>query len=122
MKVAVSAEGIGLDSAVDARFGRAAYFLVVDTETMDFECIGNDALSAPGGAGINAAKAVADSGAKAVLTGNCGPNAARTLAAAGVKLYAGVSGTVKDAIEALKSGQLAESGGPTVDSHFGTGS
>lgn len=122
MKVAVTAEGTGLDSAVDARFGRAAYFIVVDTETMEFECIGNDAVSAAGGAGISAAKTVADSGAKAVLTGNCGPNAARTLAAAGVKLYAGASGTVEDAIEAFKSGKLAESAGPTVDSHFGTGS
>jgi predicted Fe-Mo cluster-binding NifX family protein len=122
MKVAVSAEGNGLNSAVDARFGRAPNFIVVDTETMEFECISNDALSAAGGAGISAAKTVADSGAKAVLTGNCGPNAVRTLAAAGVKLYAGVSGTVRDAIEAFKSGRLTESAGPTVDAHSGTGS
>jgi MinD superfamily P-loop ATPase len=100
MKIAVTSTGNSLDSEVDARFGRAAYFLVVDTETMDFECIGDEALSASGGAGISAAKTVVDSGAKAVLTGNCGPNAARTLSAAGVKLYAGVSGAVKDAIEA----------------------
>lgn len=122
MKVAVSAEGSGLDSAVDARFGRAANFIVVDTETMEFDFIVNGAVNAAGGAGISAAKTVADCGAEAVLTGNCGPNAARTLAAAGVKLYAGVSGTVKEVIEAFKNGKLAETDGPTVDSHFGTGS
>ncbi len=121
MKIAVTSTGNSLDSQVDARFGRAANFIVVDTETMDLECISNDAVSAAGGAGISAAKTVVDSGAKAVLTGNCGPNAARTLAAAEIKLYANVSGSVEDAIEAFKSGQLAESTGPTVDSHFGTG-
>ena len=121
MKVAISAEGTSLDSAVDARFGRAANFIVVDTETMEFECISNDAATAAGGAGISAAKAIADSGAKAVLTGNCGPNAARTLAAAGVKLYANAGGTVKDAVEAFKNGQLNENDGPTVESHFGIG-
>ncbi len=120
MKIAVTSTGNTLDSQVDPRFGRAAYFLVVDTETMEFECISNDAVSAAGGAGISAAKTVADSGAKAVLTGNCGPNAARTLAAAGIKLYANVSGTVKDAVESFKNGKLAENDGPTVESHFGT--
>ena len=65
MKIAVTSTGNTLDSQVDPRFGRAAYFLVVDTETMEFECISNDAVSAAGGAGISAAKTVADSGAKA---------------------------------------------------------
>lgn len=122
MKIAVTSTGDTLDSQVDGRFGRAANFIVVDTETMEFECISNEAVSAAGGAGISAAKTVADSGAKAVLTGNCGPNAARTLAAAGIKLYANVGGTVKEAIEAFKKGELTENNGPTVDLHFGTGS
>ena len=121
MKIAVTSIGDSLDSPMDARFGRAANFIVVETETMSFECISNNAVSAASGAGISAAKTVADSGAKAVLTGNCGPNAARTLTAAGVKLYANVSGSVKDAIGAFKNGKLTESTGPTVDSHFGTG-
>jgi predicted Fe-Mo cluster-binding NifX family protein len=120
MKIAITSMGNTLDSQVDARFGRAANFIVVDTETMEFDCINNDAAAAAGGAGISAAKTVADSGAKAVLTGNCGPNAARTLAAAGVKMYANVGGIVKDAIEAFKNGQLSENDGPTVDLHFGT--
>jgi predicted Fe-Mo cluster-binding NifX family protein len=121
MKVAVTAEGNSLDSGVDPRFGRAANFIIVDTETMEFECISNEAVTAAGGAGISSAKTVADAGAEAVLTGNCGPNAARTLAAAGVKLYAGVRGSVKEAIEAFKSGKMTENDGPTVESHFGTG-
>jgi predicted Fe-Mo cluster-binding NifX family protein len=119
MKIAITASAEGIDCAVDPRFGRAAYFAIVDTETGQCNSIPNEAVSAGGGAGITAAKTVADAGAQAVLTGNCGPNAVRTLQAAGVKIYAGVTGTVKEAIEAFKAGKLNETQGPTVESHFG---
>jgi predicted Fe-Mo cluster-binding NifX family protein len=94
--------------------------MVGDTETMEFGPIENDNVTAAGGAGISAAKLVIDAGAEAVLTGNCGPNAERTLSAGGVKLYTGVSGTVTEAIEAFKAGKLTEASGPNVGSHFGT--
>jgi len=108
-----------MDSPVDQRFGRAAYFVVVDTETMDFSVIDNENVAAAGGAGISSAKAVVDAGAEAVLTGNCGPNAERTLTAAGAKLYTGTTGTVAEAIELFKSGKLTEAAGPSVQEHFG---
>ena len=60
-----------------------------------------------------------DAGAKAVLTGNCGPNAERTLSAAGVKLYTAVTGTVEEAVKLFKSGKLSEASGPNVKPHFG---
>jgi predicted Fe-Mo cluster-binding NifX family protein len=119
MKIAVTSTGKTLDSQVDPRFGRAAYFIVVDTETMEFNAFENQNVAAGGGAGIGSAKTVIDVGAEAVLTGNCGPNAQRTLSAAGVKLYIGVTGTVSEAIELYKSGKLAEAAGPNVQSHFG---
>ena len=74
-----------------------------------------------GGAGIQAAQMVAKSGAGVVITGNLGPKAADTLAAAGVRTYLGASGTVRQAMEHYKAGQLQESSGPTVESHFSTG-
>ena len=120
MKIAITSTGKTLDSQVDPRFGRAACFIVVDTETMDFNVIENESVAAAGGAGVSSAKVVIDAGAEAVLTGNCGPNAQRTLSAAGVKLYTGVAGTVSEAIELLKSGKLAEAAGPNVQAHFGT--
>ena len=121
MKIAVTSVGKTMDSPVDQRFGRAAYFVVVDTETMDFTVIDNENVAAAGGAGISSAKAVVDAGAEAVLTGNCGPNAQRTLSAAGVRLYTGVTGTVAEAVELFKGGKLTEAEGPNVQSHFGTG-
>jgi predicted Fe-Mo cluster-binding NifX family protein len=120
MKIAVSSTGKSLESAVDQRFGRAACFAVVDTETMEFQVLENASVAAAGGAGINSAKMVADAGAEAVLTGNCGPNAERTLSAAGIKLYTRVTGTVAEAIEQFKAGKLDEAAGPNVQAHWGT--
>ncbi|MDH4239784.1 MAG: NifB/NifX family molybdenum-iron cluster-binding protein [Phycisphaerae bacterium] len=121
MKIAVTSVGKTLDSEVDQRFGRAAYFIIIDTEVMDFNVIENESVTAGGGAGISSAKAVIDAGAEAVLTGNCGPNAQRTLSAAGVRLYTGVTGKVAEAVELFKDGKLTEAEGPNVQSHFGTG-
>jgi predicted Fe-Mo cluster-binding NifX family protein len=117
MKVAVTAQGKTLDSPVDPRFGRAAGFALVDTETMAFDVIEN--VSGASGAGIAAAKTVIDAGAQAVLTGNCGPNAEQTLRAGGVKLFTGLSGTVAEAIEQFKQGKLVEAQGPNVERHAG---
>lgn len=120
MKIAITSTGQTLDSQVDQRFGRAVCFVIIDTETMDFSAIENSNVAAASGAGISSAKAVIDAGALAVLTGNCGPNAERTLSAAGIKLYIGVTGTVSEAVELFKSGKLTEADGPNVQSHFGT--
>jgi predicted Fe-Mo cluster-binding NifX family protein len=119
MKIAVTSTGKTLDSQVDPRFGRTAYFIIVDTETMDFTVIENENIAAGGGAGISSAKTVIDTGAQAVLTGNCGPNAERTLNAAGVKLYTSVNGTVSEAVELFKAGKLTETTEPNVQTHFG---
>lgn len=121
MKIAVTSTGKTLDSQVDPRFGRAACFIIIDTETMDFSAIENESVAAAGGAGISSAKAVIDAGAQAVITGNCGPNAERTLTAAGIKLYVGATGTVAEAVELFKNGKFNEAIGPNVQPHFGMG-
>jgi predicted Fe-Mo cluster-binding NifX family protein len=119
MKIAITSTGKTLDSQVDPRFGRASRFIIIDTETTDFSVIENESVAAAGGAGIGSAKTVIDSGADAVLTGNCGPNAVRTLNAAGVKLYTGVTGTISDAIELFKTGKLTQATGPDFKPQFG---
>ena len=121
MKIAITSSGPTLDSQVDPRFGRAQYLLVVSTEALDVDAVENPNVAAGGGAGVQTAQMVISRGAEAVLTGNCGPNAFRTLGAAGVKVYAGVSGTVRAAVEEFMRGELRHLSGPSVSGHFGTG-
>ena len=119
MKVAVSATGPELTSTVDQRFGRARYFLVVDTPERSVRVVDNSpAVSATQGAGVQAAQAVIDSGAEALITGHCGPKAFRVLQAAGVKVYLNAQGTVEEALSQLETGQLVEAGAPDVESHW----
>ena len=119
MKIAVTAKGKTLDDAVDPRFGRCAFFVVVDTETMDTEALDNAAAGLGGGAGIQSAQLMADRDVEVVLTGNCGPNAHRTLQAADIQVVVGVSGSVGEAVEAYRSGELSAAESPNVQSHFG---
>jgi len=118
MKICVSAASGSLDSEIDSRFGRCAYFVIVDSETMEFNAISNDSYSAAHGAGIQAAQTVANMGVKVVITGNVGPNAFNVLSAAGIKIVTGASGSIKEAVEKYKTGQLQETGNPTVGGHF----
>ncbi len=121
MMIAVSAVDDNLDAELDPRFGRCQYFIFVDVESMKFEAVQNESANAMGGAGIQAAQNVADMKAEVVLTGNMGPNAFQTLSAAGIKIITGVSGTVKDAIEKFKAGELKETAAPNVATHSGMG-
>jgi predicted Fe-Mo cluster-binding NifX family protein len=107
MKIAVSSAGPSLDDLVDPRFGRCACFLIVETDTLEFEAIENSSKNLGGGAGIEAAQRVADRGATHVLTGYCGPNAEKMLAAAGIRIVSGCAGTVREAVEQFRSAGTA---------------
>jgi predicted Fe-Mo cluster-binding NifX family protein len=107
MKIAITSLGQDLNSQIDPRFGRAAYILIVDTVHNGVEAIDNsENINAFKGAGIQAAAMVGRKGAEVLLTGYCGPNAYKTLQAAGVKVVNDVSGKVEDAVEALIQGNL----------------
>ena len=121
MKICISAIANSLDAQVDPRFGRCPYFVIVDSETLQFEAIPNMASGAMSGAGIQAAQTIAGKGAKVLITGNVGPNAFQALAAAGVKVVVGASGTVRQVVEKYKRGELTETGSATVSGHFGMG-
>lgn len=119
MKIAVSSQGDTLDSQLDPRFGRAAYILVVDTETLEFEAFdNNENKNAFKGAGIQAAAMVSDKDAKALLTGFCGPNAFKTLEAAGVKVVNDQSGRIIDVIQKFKQGDVIYADGANKDGHW----
>ena len=121
MKIAVSSSGQTLDDSVDARFGRCAYFLIIDPDTSEFEPIQNPNIALGHGAGIQSAQLLANKGVTVVLTGNCGPNAHQVLTAAGIKVVTGVAGKVKDAVQGYKTGKHQASSQPNVSDHFGMG-
>ncbi|MBP1738780.1 MAG: hypothetical protein H6Q48_1073 [Deltaproteobacteria bacterium] len=121
MKVAVSSMGKTLDSALDPRFGRCSWFLIVETEDMSFKAFSNESFALGGGAGIQSAQFIASKEATAVLTGNCGPNAMSALSAAGVKVIIGQTGTVREAVDRYKRGEIHSAPGANVDAHYGMG-
>jgi predicted Fe-Mo cluster-binding NifX family protein len=119
MKIAITSQGQTLDSEVDPRFGRCQYFLIVDSETMEFTTHQNLSAAQRGGAGPQAVKAISDLGANALITGDVGPNAFDALKAAGIPAFLGARGTVGQAIQKWKNGELKETGTASVDSHSG---
>ena len=121
MKIAVTSTGPTLDDIMEARFGRCAYFLIIDLDTMEFEALENANVALGGGAGIQSAQLMAEKGVSTVLTGNCGPNAFQTFGAANIQVITGVSGQVRQAVEQYKSGALSNTTTPNVQSHFGMG-
>ncbi|WDP89903.1 MAG: NifB/NifX family molybdenum-iron cluster-binding protein [Desulfobacter sp.] len=119
MKIAITAQGTDLDAQVDPRFGRAAYIIVADTDTLEFEVIDNETnKNAFKGAGIQAASSIADKGAQVLLTGFCGPNAFKTLDAAGVKVANDAQGTIREAIDAFKAGKFEYADAANTDGHW----
>ena len=121
MKICISSTGKDLDAIVDQRFGRCQYFLIVDIDTMKIKTISNEATLSSGGAGIQAAQIVTKEDIESVITGNIGPNAFSILQAAGIKIYTGAQGTIKEVIENYKNEKLKETGAANVESHSGIG-
>jgi len=119
MKVAVTAQGEQLGSPVDPRFGRARYFIVVDTESGQSSAVDNcQNLNAAQGAGIQAGRSVVDLGVQAVITGHVGPKAFATLQAGGVAVHTGAQGTVADALAQFRAGKLAQARSADVEGHW----
>jgi len=104
-KIAVTAAEPSMDAAVDPQFGRCPYFILVDTEGETFEALKNTNTTR-GNAGVQAAEIIAAKGAKVLLTGKCGPSASEALAAAGIRVVPGCSGTVRAVVKQYKAGQL----------------
>jgi predicted Fe-Mo cluster-binding NifX family protein len=119
MKVVLTSQGKESSDEVDLRFGRAKWLIIVDTDTGETEAYDNAVnLNAAQGAGIQTAKNVADLQAEAVITGNVGPNAFRTLHAANVKVFLAEKQTVGEAIDSFKANKFREVDQANVEGHW----
>jgi predicted Fe-Mo cluster-binding NifX family protein len=110
MKLCVTSTGKDIEAKMDARFGRALYFLIIDTDTNALDAVLNSAAEEQQGAGISAAQLVLDRGIDGVLTGRVGPNTLNVFRASRVKLYEGASpqDTVKVGLDKFKRGEYIE--------------
>ncbi len=119
MKIAITSQGQDLDAPVDQRFGRAAYIIAVDPETLEYEVLDNsENVNAFKGAGINAAVMVSGKGAGVLITGYCGPNAFKTLDAAKIKVSSDAKGTVRETLSAYTAGKCQFVDSANVDGHW----
>lgn len=119
MKIAITSEGKTLESSIDPRFGRAAGFVIIDTETGALDYADNaQNLTLPQGAGIQAAQNVAATGVKAVITGHVGPKAYTALNKGGIEIFLGAKGTVGEALEAYKAGSLSAADSADKEGHW----
>jgi predicted Fe-Mo cluster-binding NifX family protein len=120
VKVCIPAEAPRLDARIDERLGRAACFVMVDSET---EVVLASAANvqnkqAAQGAGVQAGQAIASLEPDAVLCANCGPKAFRVLQEAGIKVFLGARGTVSEAVRAIQEGRLQEATDANVEGHW----
>ena len=108
MNIAITSTGSTLESAIDPRFGRAKFFVAVDTETGTFTAHDNrQNLQATQGAGV-----------QAVISGNVGPKAFRVLNMAGIAVYLCGEGSVADALARFRKGELKAVDAANVEGHW----
>lgn len=114
MKLIITATSPDINGELEHRFGRAAHFLIVDLDSMEWQAVTNPALNTSGGAGIQAAQFVADQECDAVVSGNFGPNAYNALKTAGLPMYLfGSCQTPSEVIARYKAGQLEQLSSPS---------
>ena len=106
MKICITSDGNNLESNVDPRFGRCAYFIIYDTETDNYQIIPNENAQGVGGVGIKNATMIAEKGVELIITGNIGPNASRVFNEFGIKVITGVNGKIKEVIDNFKKGNI----------------
>jgi predicted Fe-Mo cluster-binding NifX family protein len=75
-------------------------------------------LNAVQGAGIQTGQNIANLGVEAVITGNVGPNAFKTLNAAGIEIFLAEAQTVQEAIDLFKARKLKEVDKANVEGHW----
>ncbi len=109
MKIGIPSNGNDLSQAFATVFGRCSYFVIIDSNDQKIvTVIPNVAQNAAGGAGIQAAQSLVNQQVEIVIAPRMGPNAWNVLQGAGLKIFTGINGTLKQNIEAFLGGKLVE--------------
>ncbi|MDK2920569.1 MAG: hypothetical protein PWR24_126 [Desulfonauticus sp.] len=119
MKIVIPTQGENLEAGFDPRFGRAAKFIIYDTEKKEYKVINNTQnLNALQGAGTQTAQNIAKEKVDALLTSNCGPKAFTALSHAKIKVYKVEAKTVQEAIDKFLSNQVEILNQANVEGHW----
>ncbi|MBN2184908.1 MAG: NifB/NifX family molybdenum-iron cluster-binding protein [Candidatus Krumholzibacteriota bacterium] len=119
MKIAITAVGPSEEDEMDQRFGRTKYFMIYDTEAGEYQSLSNSSAAAESqGAGIRTGELLSNNGVGALITGHVGPKAFSTLIAAKIKVFSGGKGKVSEIVSRYLAGELKETKGPDVNSHW----
>ncbi len=99
MRVIVISEGESLDSYVADDFGHAPFFLLVDSDTLDYHVIVNEYKDSEQGAGFAVADAIVSMGnVDAVITGGIGMHGMKILKDGGIDVSYDEEGTVEQCV------------------------
>jgi predicted Fe-Mo cluster-binding NifX family protein len=121
MKIVISATSNKINQSFNPRFGRADYFILIDSETREWEALPNPAAGASGGAGPQAVQFIADKGVDVVISGRYGPSAFTALEAAGIKAYLAEDGTVDEVLGKFMADELESTNSATGPGMHGKG-
>lgn len=119
MKLAITVGKPQFEADLERRFGRCAYFIIVDTETRAWQSFPNPAVEARGGAGTQAAQFLANQGVEAVVSGDFGPNAFTALDAAGIRMYSAQKGQAETLVDDFLGKRLESVSGSTGPQRHG---
>jgi predicted Fe-Mo cluster-binding NifX family protein len=109
MKICIPTMGNkGLDDFVGEHFGRAPTYTIVDLETDEVKVVENTSQHM-GGVGYPP-EIMTREGVKALVCRGLGRRAITMFDEAGIDVFIGASGTVKDTISAFRQGQLQKAG------------
>jgi len=105
MKISIPTMGdAGMQEAICQHFGRAPTFTIVDTDSGDIKVLPN-VSEHMGGKGLPTEIMFAE-GVKVMIVGGLGPKAVSAFNQAGVDVFVGAAGTVKDAIDDWRAQML----------------
>lgn len=107
MKIAIALEENSYNSPLDKRFGRASYFILINTGTNNFEIIENEAKDESIGAGLKAVKTLVNLGVNEIIAGEIGPKAEALIKNFEIPVYKiGDLKTVDDVLKNYKENKL----------------
>ncbi len=95
MKIAVTSTGNSMDALISEQFGRCQYFIIVDSETMNFEVVTNIGEQMQSGAGPKAAELIINKNVGVLLTGRVGDKAEQALQRGKIKIIDNLKGSLK---------------------------